>query len=187
MIIHISSFNQVELIPRSLLVFDIDETILSFEDIDEGWWKKKFSKHYNQTQDYDLADELSLKEWITYIENIKPQLLDQINFIKLLNLAKETNCEIIILTARKKFLFDATISHLTHCNINIDCESIYFNENKGEELYNIVTQKYPTIKNIIFIDDLISNLVNVQNKFKQCPNYTLRLYNINHYDKPLIS
>ncbi len=186
MIIPITSFNQIELISKSLLVFDIDETILSFEDIDEGWWKKTFSKYYNQTQDYDLADELSLKEWISYIEKAKPQLLDEVNFINLLNSARELECEIIMLTARRKFLFDVTISHLTHCNIDIDSESIYFNKDKGQELYDIVTKKYPTVTNIIFIDDVMSNLEDVQNKFKDNQNYTFQLYNINHYDEPLV-
>ncbi len=78
-----------------------------------------------------------------------------------------------MLTARRKFLFDVTISHLTHCNIDIDSESIYFNQNKGQELYDIVTKKYPTVTNIIFIDDVMSNLEDVRNKFKYNKNYTL--------------
>ncbi len=190
MIIPINSFNQVGLIENSLLVFDIDETILSFEDIDEGWWKRTFSKYLAQTNDYDLSDELSLNEWVSHITKVKPKLLDEINFIKLVKKAKELNCEIIMLTARRRFLFDATISHLTHCNIDIDSASIYFNENKGKELYEIVTKKYPNLSNIIFIDDVIRNLEDVEKTFEPYPNYILNLYNINHYhsdsDEPLI-
>jgi hypothetical protein len=187
----INSFNQVELLPNSLLVFDIDETIMSFEDIDEGWWKKTFDKYYEQTQDYDMADELSLREWVDHISNSKPKVLDEFNFIFLVELAKQNDCEIIMLTARRKFLFDITISHLAHCKVDIDSDSVYFNENKGTELLNIVTNKYPNISNIIFIDDIEHNLINVANTFAPYNKYTLDLYKINHHttktdsDEPL--
>lgn len=189
MIIPINSFNQVQLVPNSLIVFDIDETVISFEDINEGWWKKTFSKYYGQTNDYDLADELSLNEWVTHIKNSKPQLLDEVNFINLIKQAKELNCEIIMLTSRRKFLFDVTIAHIAHCNIDIDSDSIYFNENKGKELYDIVTSKYQKYDNIIFIDDVESNLEDVDNTFSSLDKYTLQLYKIEHYkndnDEPL--
>lgn len=190
MIIPINSFNQVQLVPNSLIVFDIDETVISFEDIDEGWWKRTFTKYYGLTNDYDSADELSLKEWVNHITNSKPQLLDEVNFINLITQAKEINCEIIMLTARRKFLFDITIAHITHCKIDIDSDSIYFNENKGKELYDIVMGKYPNHENIIFIDDVESNLQDVANTFSNLDQYTLQLYKIDHYqndsDEPLI-
>ncbi len=182
MIIPINSFNQVQLVPNSLIVFDIDETIISFEDIDEGWWKRTFDKYYTRTNDYDLADELSLNEWISHISNSKPQLLDEINFIKLITQAKELKCEMIMLTARRKFLFDITLSHITQCNIDIDSDSIYFNKNKGKELYDIVTNKYQSFENIIFIDDVESNLEDVANTFNNLEQYSLQLYKINHYE-----
>ncbi len=191
MIININSFNQVKTEPNSLIVFDIDETIMSFEDINEGWWKRTFDKFYTHTQDYDLADELSLNQWVTYILNSKPKLLDEVNFINLVKFAKESGCSIIMLTARRKFLFDITLSHLTHCNIDIDSDSIYFNKNKGTELLNIVTNKYQNISNIIFIDDIESNLMDVAETFEPYTQYTLNLYKINHNsnsdsDEPLV-
>ncbi len=191
MIKSISSFNEVELIPNSLLVFDIDETIMSFEDIDEGWWKRTFDKFYIETQDYDLADEIALREWINVIYTSKPKLLDEFNFIFLVELAKQHNCKVIMLTARRKFLTEITLSHLSHCKIDVDSASVYFNENKGKELLQIVTNKYPAISSIIFIDDIKENLLNVSNTFAPYPKYTLNLYKIDHNsssssDEPLV-
>ncbi len=182
MITPINYFNQIQLVPNSLIVFDIDETIISFEDINKGWWKRTIAKYYTQTNDYDLSNELSLNEWITHISNLKPQLLDEVNFINLIRQAKELNCPIIMLTARKKFLFDITIAHITYCKIDIDSDSIYFNENKGKELFDIVTNKYYNYNNIIFIDDFESNLQNVANTFSGLDQYSLQLYKIDHFN-----
>jgi hypothetical protein len=183
MIIPVNSFNQVRIIPNSLLVFDIDETILSFEEIDEGWWKRTFSKFFNTTKDFDLAEELSLKKWISYVGSKKLHFFDEPNFKSLVKSAKKSGCEIIMLTSRKNFLFEMTINHIANYNIDIDSGSIYFNENKGQVLYDIITKKYPNLYNIIFVNDQKSNLEDIVNKFSCLEQYSLQLYNI-HYFTP---
>jgi hypothetical protein len=88
-----------------------------------------------------------------------------------------------MLTSRKNFLFEMTINHIANYNIDIDSGSIYFNENKGQVLYDIITKKYPNLYNIIFVNDQKSNLEDIVNKFSCLEQYSLQLYNI-HYFTP---
>ena len=53
----------------------------------------------------------------------------------------------------------------------------YFNENKGEELNNIIEQYYSDCKDIIIIDDKEKNLTDI-NKSLDLFKYNLHLYKI---------
>ena len=86
----------------------------------------------------------------------------------------QKNCKIVLLTARNPDLKDITLTHLKQLNIELD--EIYFNENKGEELLSIVSTQNNKYKNIIFVDDLLSNLEDVANSFKDKNIYNLFLY-----------
>lgn len=58
----INKFSEIEIIQNSLVVFDIDDTLIKFDGIDFKWWKNKFNKYYKLTKDYDLADKLSFMD-----------------------------------------------------------------------------------------------------------------------------
>ena len=51
----ISTFNELPDVKNSLYVFDIDETMIVFEEVSDEWWTRNFEKIYNKTQDYEYA------------------------------------------------------------------------------------------------------------------------------------
>ena len=181
MIHNINSFSQITR-PKSntLIVFDIDETILTFPIINKNWWDRTVNKllpiYKENTQEYvELL-------WNNYISNLEPILLDSINLINFINKSVKNNCEIIFLTARDKSISKLTVNQLLKCDFNIDPSRIFYNKNKGIELKNIVTNYFPNVKNIIFVDDLDENLVNIQSTFNcfELLKYNLDLYKIKH-------
>jgi predicted secreted acid phosphatase len=175
-IFSIKNFSSIIIYPYSLVVLDIDETILFYENINQEWWLNTISKYNSILNDHNLSSELALKEWREYINNNKPKILDDYIY-EFIDEVKNNNCKLILLTARNRILNDITLEHLKHCEFNIDNEDIYFNENKGEELRNIVNEKYRDVKNIICVDDRYSNLDNIMKNFKNT-NYNLYLYNL---------
>lgn len=172
----ITKFEQIEIIPSSLVVFDIDETLLKFDGIDHKWWKNKFNKYYRLTQNYELAESMSHNDWIKIVKIAEPELVD-IKVHNFIDLLYDNDCKIILLTARNQILKEITNEHIDKINLNINKNNIYFNEEKGNELYRIITDIYPEIKNIMVIDDLEENLIDIQSKMKNT-NYNLHLYKI---------
>jgi hypothetical protein len=177
MIRTISKFHQIKIIPKSLVVLDIDETIIKFQDVDKKWWKNKFNKYYRLCKDYDLADRMAHKDWIKLVSVIDPILVDE-NIHDWITLIKNNDCPLILLTARSNILCELTSQHLNKVNLNIEKDRIYFNENKGDELYKVAHDLYPEIENIIMVDDLESNLVDIKEKLSQT-RFNLHLYNMN--------
>ena len=174
MLKQITRFNQIKLIPNSLIVLDIDETIIKFDNINKKWWCNTFDKYYFITKDYNHADNLSLDEWISYVTITQPKLVDD-EIINWFDLTNKHNCDLIFLTARNKNLKDITNLHFNKVNLSIDKTKIYFNQNKGNELFNIVNKEYSHTQNIIVVDDLKYNLIDIQNKFIDT-SFNLHLY-----------
>jgi uncharacterized HAD superfamily protein len=170
----INKFSEITIIRNSLVVFDIDETLIRFDGINFHWWTNNIAKYYNETLDHWLSEQICLKEWKDIIEIKNPELVDDLVHDFILKL-KENNCHIILLTARDKDLQEITYTHLSH--VKLYFEHIYFNNKKGEELYNIFTNDYQSIENIIVIDDMKRNLDDIANKFADI-KINLHLYNI---------
>ncbi len=143
----ISNFSQIEIIPNSLVVLDVDETILTFD-----------YKSRNFTNPIKLdCDNLD-------------------NFIKT---CKKSGCIIILLTARLIRQHDETVRNLKEIEFRINPDNIFYSIKKGDKLLRIVKDKYESVENIIFVDDLFSNLKDVESSF--CfSKYKLNLYMIEH-------
>lgn len=173
-IIQIKKFEQVNLIPNSLVVIDIDDTLIKYDGIDFAWWKNKFNKYYSITKDFGLADTLANQDWIKLIEKCEPELVDDCihHFVES---AKCKQCHIILLTARNNIIENLTREHLS--KVDLYFENIYFNENKGEELVKIVKQHYSDCTDIIMIDDKEQNLIDINNSM-DLSKYNLHLYKI---------
>jgi hypothetical protein len=70
---------------------------------------------------------------------------------------------------------------LKKIGLNIPSKDVYFSEKKGEKLFEIVNLHYPTIQTIIFVDDRLYNLLDVELMFQTMPNaYNLHLFLMNH-------
>jgi hypothetical protein len=181
MIKNISSFSQIDYIkPRTLIVLDIDETIMRFQQINEEWWDDIYNKLLPSYKENTYIHVELI--WLDYVTNTKPILLDKDNFYIFFENIINKNCEIIFLTARDKSSSLMTIRHLKECGIDAPPSKIFYSRDKGNELKYIVTTLYPNIQDILFIDDLEKNLVNIQNIFnkKELTKYNLKLYKIKH-------
>lgn len=185
MIYTINNFTQVKILPNSLYVFDIDETILTIKYHDSPEYKSILNKNlpiYNN--DLKKANIHSFREYMLKDELHIPIPLDNDNFFNLINKIRFNNSKLIFLTARDSSLKKQTINHLEKIGLFINPDIIFFNDNKGDELLNIVNNIYKNnnllnLKNIIFVDDVFLNLSDVQSKF--CfSNYHLHLYLIKH-------
>lgn len=177
----INSFSNIKLIPNSLVVLDIDETILSFPTLGLDWWHKTYQRNLKMTNNHTRAENISLTEWLEVISDVDPKQLDPYNFEKFLDEVKKLNCELILLTARNNSLMEITKNHLKSCNINVESIDIYYDSNKGKKLLELVDYKYKKIKNIIFVDDLEHNILDVQKAFQFNPYHNLYLYHIFHF------
>lgn len=149
----IRSFKDVPVLSNALYVFDIDDTILSMDKVD--WYVEENAQ--------------------------KPKLLDKKNLNDLIMKVKEAKSNIILLTARNENLKAITRRQLEKAEFQndlIDCS--YFDHKKGKKLAEVVIEEYSHVDHVIFIDDLLPNLVDVQNSFADF-GYELHLCLINHF------
>lgn len=177
----INSFNQILITEKSLVVLDIDETIMAFPSITKSWWRETFEKYFAETNNKKQADNLTLHEWRSHVAKAKPYLLDESKLKKFFKDIENKSCPLVLLTARDKSMEEITRQHISHCELDITHEQIIHDENKGDALAEIV-QSYPEISSIIFVDDYEKNLQSVQTRFTQpdLSNYQVQLYQIAH-------
>lgn len=170
----INKFDEIMIIPNSLIVLDIDETLIKFENINNAWWHEQFEKIYIQTNDYDLTEKILNNKWIESILDCVPVLVDE-NIHDFIENASKLNCEIILLTARDVMISELTLKHLSEVNLNFFIT--HHNKNKGEYLKKLCDKKYSHYNDITMVDDLLSNLEDV-NEWLGDSQYKLHLYNI---------
>ena len=181
MIITINSFSQIKPVkPNTLVVLDIDETLLTFKNVDTTWWNDKYQEllPIYKENTYQHIEVL----WTDYVFKNRPMILDERNLCVFFESIKNNNCELILLTARDISTSEMTMKHLNECGLIIDPHRVFFNRNKGYELRNIVMNIFPHVNNIVFVDDLTENLVNVEITFNtlELLRYNLELYKIKH-------
>lgn len=180
MIIPVDSFNQIEIIPGSLVILDIDETVLTFPQMSKTWWREKINYYIKIYGDKLIAEKYALDEWIHIAHTTNPNKLDFENQKHFFERVYKNNCELIFLTARNQNLSEITYKHLEHIGINKD-HVVHFDENKGEKFYELISKCYNDINNVIFVDDLIINLDKVINATKKYNiKINLKPYHINH-------
>jgi predicted methyltransferase len=81
MIKHINSFSGISPIkPNTLVVLDIDDTIISFPNIHKDWWNETYTNlyYYDKQNAYKQTNLL----WLDRIVKSKPSLIDKKNFNK---------------------------------------------------------------------------------------------------------
>ncbi len=181
MIQQVNSFYQIPVTENTLVVLDIDETIMAFPGINKTWWRETYEKHFDSTNDKTAANNLTLKEWREYVRVNKPYLLDEKKLKKFLGEIETKFSQLVLLTARDPVMTEITHLHLSHCELSISPDQVIHDENKGDALALIV-QSYPEITKIIFVDDFEKNLLNVKARFDKPDmiDYSLALYQITH-------
>lgn len=141
------SFSQILIIENSLVVLDIDDTLLTFNGY--SYWN--------------------------------PIKLDAIHLDTFIENCLNRHCIIIVLTARPEWSLKQTMKDLKKIGLNNDSKDVYFSEKKGEKLFEIVNLHYSNVQNIIFVDDRLYNLLEVEFVFETRTNPRhLYLYLMNH-------
>lgn len=177
----INTFFDISIEYNTLVICDIDETLLYFPGIDNIWWLNKLNEHYFQTNDHNLAHSLTNKSWAEYAINTKPQMTDLWGFNCMLCKINETRSKIVFLTARNwsfetKFF---TKKNLYDVGLNPKKYAIYYSHYvpKDEYIRNIMNINLNLYNKVIFIDDNDINLTNVNKTlghkiecFKFCKN-----------------
>lgn len=169
--IKIEQFHQINLDYNSLLVLDIDETIIKYKSIHKTWWQESITSE-------NIAHAAMLNKWEHIISTEVPILIDEQGFNDLLAKAEQFNCDVIYITARREHMYESTKHHFELCGLNFD--NVYFSEDKGMKLNEILDKKNKSYSKIIFVDDLKHNLNNVEKTFNYDKNVKLELYHIKH-------
>ncbi len=146
------SFRDVPVPANSLVVLDIDDTVMKFEAMGRGWWAKK---------EAEVGRDETMRQWIenAYIQT--PVLTEPEEFPAFLKRVFDAPAHLVFLTARSASLRELTEFHLTHCGIEVESHNVYFAREKGACLQSIVLSG--CFKNVIFIDDMEHNVENVLN------------------------
>lgn len=151
----INSYSAITLVARSLVVFDIDDTLVNFPQYDITWWNAKKAV-YEQTMSVTEADRATLLDWRAAVQHVDPVPIDKDGFLQFYAQAKAVGCDVIFLTARSKKLKEITHRHLK--NTLMECEEghVFFAEDKGPALVSIIQGRRP-YRHVIFVDDLVKN------------------------------
>jgi hypothetical protein len=146
---------------NTLVVLDIDETVLYYNGVNRQYWNNLFSKYYAISNDYDQAEEESLLEWTECIKNGSPKHTDKEGLESLFNQIKKYKADLIFLTARNHLLKEDTKKHFEELGFPNNSIIFYNAENKGTKLKEIIKTFSKDLLNIIFVDDLDKNLISV--------------------------
>lgn len=163
----ISKFSELPEIKNGLYVFDIDETLLVFEEVSDVWWKCNFEKIYAETGDVEYASNKMKKLFSEIVKTHKPETTDIEGFKAIEDALGVNNNTIVFLTARPQSLEAETYRQIADLPIKYSYP-IYFSSEKGEKMKWLLkianTDKH--FESIIFVDDKIYNIEDVQ---KECP------------------
>jgi hypothetical protein len=160
------------ILPNTLVVLDFDETIIQFNNFHNifDFWRQTFDKFYNESFNFDEADNKTYSLWKDNIlNNDEYSCTDYNNLINLINETNKSNNKIIIITARDKEMDLITRKQLQKLNVQIN--EIYYTNNKAETILNIC--KNNIVENIVFVDDLYTNINDVKDN---CNKYNLFVY-----------
>lgn len=145
---------------NTLILCDIDDVILYFPKIHRTWWKDTFDELYAIHKDYDKVEKIQYDMWYNIIHNNDNNCLHTIESYELANMLYATKSEIEFVTARDISLKDITEEHLSTLS---DKKVHYVGNNcKGAYIKEHIMPYRKEYNKIIFIDDLLQNVEDVQ-------------------------
>jgi hypothetical protein len=144
------SFREVSVPPNSLVVLDIDDTVMKFEAMGRAWWAKK---------EAEVGRDETMRQWIENARAQTPVLIEPEEFPAFLKRVFDASAHLVFLTARSADLRELTEFHLTHCGIEVESHNVYFAREKGACLQSIVLSG--GFKQVLFIDDMEHNVEDV--------------------------
>ena len=157
----INSFDNIDIFKKSLIICDIDDTLIYFENIDRNWWdRQKIICNINCEKNEDVIKNI-MDRWITQIKINNPLLTDKRGFEKMMNQIKQTDSKLIFITARPKKLRQLTINQLEMLDIDTNECPVYLVGDNPKGKYIKKNIELSGFKNVVFIDDFIKNIDNV--------------------------
>jgi hypothetical protein len=143
-----------------IIVLDIDETVLYFENVHDQWWSETVTHYYNGHHDYERAENESLREWKEVISLSEPKPTD----IRGINRLITEDVRIIFLTARDPDFEEITKGHLEKIGFESPVVIFCSQQNKGILLEKWLSDNDENneTKRIIFVDDKEHNIKNVK-------------------------
>jgi hypothetical protein len=177
----VDTFSKVELVPNTLVLIDIDETILYYENIDESWWKEKID-HYVKRHRCSRDEAIGLvadDDWFRHIQENHPKHTDEVGLKTLLEAIEKNNSDLHFITARNQKYNKITTEHFIHLGLRNLANKVHYlgGGSKGEYIKNNFNTS--TYNRIVFIDDLGRNIASVRNALGNNVNLTAYQFVIN--------
>jgi hypothetical protein len=157
------TFNEIDINDKTLVVCDIDDTLLRYE-VSWQYFFNKFMKEFNNCQ---IAESRANSEWYFYTKLNKCFLVDKGGFINFMKKIQQTNSDLIFLTARIGISHPYTIENFNQIGLDHTKHDIHYSHttSKGlylhEQLYKYRNYDYSQFKKIVFIDDALHNILDM--------------------------
>lgn len=146
---------------NTLLILDIDETVLWFPSISVAWWEDLLLQ-LTAKHSAEKAQQLAREEWLRIVSTETPAPTDPEGFRDLNEEMDRTGGRIVFLTARMESFSYLTRRHLQACGVSKDVE-IHFSSSKGKAIRGI-TARHPLCTNVVFVDDKMTNVQDVKQR-----------------------
>ncbi len=170
----IKNYDEIIIELNTLVILDIDNTIIKFNSMGKTWWKDRI-EYYNRDNDIENSNKLVYDDWKSILDIETPELLDSNSFQDLIKRIELTNSKLMLLTARDISMNDITLNHLKECDIQIESDDVHYSYPKGKKVKELY-EKFQSNK-IIFVDDHLDNVEDVESKMKE---YNIDCYLIDH-------
>jgi hypothetical protein len=171
----INSFRQVKIIPKTLVLCDIDETVLKYNGINAKWWMGRIAHHYNLSNNMLKADRDTYLEWREIIHRAIPSHTDINGFNIMIDSLYTMKGELVFVTARQPYMENLTRNHLEkvlgdHYISKAFKLWLCGDISKGEIIDKNIgdTSDY---NRVVFIDDNEKHLLNVYKVFGNTIDY----------------
>lgn len=180
MIVDINTFNDIEITKdKSLVICDIDDTLLYYPTLDYMPLCIDMIKElYPYLTENDAKYKKELEGLINMYKYINsPKHTDFDGFMNMSEKIKNTNGELIFLTARNETSTKLTIKQFNDIGLNYDNYKVHYTNNKiskGEYIKNNID--ITQYNDVIFIDDYYSYIESVINEFNfiKCYKFTVK-------------
>lgn len=158
----IHTFYSVDIPENSLVLCDIDDTVLVFPKYTDAFYKEAYDYYTTIGYNTKMADKLVKRDWELYSSFKKPSITDKDGFFYLLEQIEKTSSKLYFLTARSDTSHQKTINDLKH--VNIDCSKIQIYYTNAALKGNYIKNNIDLLdyNHIIFIDDNDHQLENVK-------------------------
>jgi len=161
LIYKINDYSDIFIKKNSLVVLDIDDTVLTYKGVSDNFYQERFNHYHKIYSNYDMILRLIKNDWNYFVKINPPNLINKKSFFNFIDIALKSKCEIIFLTSRPKTMKLITRYHFECNRLNDFIDKIHYSSSKGTYLKKLKEEKFKNYHNIIFVDDLKENLINV--------------------------